>query len=358
MAQINQKETSEKIGRRGILVENLRPRVIQEKGIPAREFVRDPVLIVTPQSGKELDLPSGGTNLKLNELPEAQMLWGGQDCVGAVTFDGGDILAMLVVADGCSFADRKEAAQAAKYTVATVLSAGKSIALGEIGKRPIQISLAASLSIAHKEISRRYPRGATTASVAAIAAERRPNGTKRLVCYVASCGDTSINILGTNPDGTVFMKRLNGHADLLERIASAQHINFFGMDPTHRKEVRERILTQAMVNGNMTREEAEKVYMLSGINEFLGTNGEKKSRFAPEAEKYDVSSLLAKGVTNIKIFACSDNAGDKIPREHNLDLYRRSGNNRIFSEELLKIMMQRDQDDGCSGIIDVGAVKI
>ena len=354
MTYINQQEVPAKIGR-GIIVENLRSRVVGNGGVPAREYLRDSVLTSTPKKSKEADLPSRASDLTKNSIPEAQILCAGQDSVGTVTFDSGKIQAVLVAADGCSFADRIQAAQAAEYAVMKVLSAGDAIATGELGDHSVETGLTAAISLANKEILKKFPQGATTMAAAAIAVEPRADGTKRILCYVSACGDASINILGTRKDGSGFMRRLNGNADALDRIAAVNHQGFFDKDPVERKAIREAIIRATMKNGNMTREAVEDMLVRSGVTACLGESG---TRFFPEMQKYDVSNLFADGVSNIKILACSDNAGDKIPSKEIVDLYLRAKNNRVFSEELLKLMMTRDQDDGCSAIIDVGRVKI
>lgn len=290
-------------------------------------------------------------------MQEAVVCVGGQDAVGCTQFDGGVLQSVLVAADGCSFADLMQSAQAAEVVVREVLKGSKLLSSGgvDLKNHSIEGYLEGLLQLAHKKLCSEYPRGATTAVVAAIN-EGLDGKTqkKRILLRVASCGDAAVMLVGKRRDGSVYSRKLNGYSDALEKsLTGAMGHDYFALDPVQRNELREKKIEEIMRDAGFDRTQAEEALTKSGLYTHLGTSDHRKPPLF-DTYKYELTSLFADGVTDLRVIACSDNVGDKIDRKEVGDVLSTTPNNSVAAENLLKIMDARDQDDGSFAMVSVG----
>ena len=97
--------------------------------------------------------------------------------------------------------------------------------------------------------------------------------------------------------------------------------------------------------------EAGRALTQSGIYAFLGGEADLGIR----AFRVNLTTdRLEKGHTEVKVIVCSDNAGDKVPDQELVRIYKESGgDNKKIAAGLNNLMRHRDQDDGCLAISDI-----
>jgi hypothetical protein len=281
---------------------------------------------------------------------------GGQDAAGEALYTGGRVEAVLVVADGCSFGERTQTSKAAQLVVSTTLESTTNLAKAKnASKETITAAGGEILHAAHRKIKADFPDGAATAMVAIVSEEAGEGGARQIYLHTAHTGDAQVIILAQHSQsGETRLEKINLPEDALDQMMMKQGVDLDNMPLWSAQQTREEQIRLMSDNAGITLEQARRVLTESGIYSYLGGTGDHAPNITSERANLS-QDFFAHGWTNLKVIACSDNAGDKVSEDVLKTLYaQHSSDNYSFGKALGEYMVSQDLDDGCLAMVSVG----
>jgi serine/threonine protein phosphatase PrpC len=329
---------------------------IDSRGRKANLVVGNGALSAVPRSDKETKGLGSGSK-EHPQVPEAALLSGGQDAVGAEFFNGGRIVSLQVAADGCSFGDFHGSARAAQIAVEDMLGGGKEIAArSDLSRQEIVQWMEATVRVANKRIQKEAPGGATALSAVALSSER-VSGRENIYAHIVGIGDAQVIIVGIKPTGEVKFSKVITPADQLTRIVRAKVANFYELNIVERVAAREKAIEDVMQAGNMDRARVEDLLGLgSAITSYMGSGERGGADITGKVNSDRINlteDMFDRGYTQVKVIACSDNLGEKVEESDIIAAVTGTKGNRALTERITALMGQQDADDGCMSVISV-----
>lgn len=359
----------------------------EQIGITSREVqntVQEVFVQTSSHSSKRSEL-DGPLNVSIPDgkggerLLPAKASRGGQDAAGAMVFNGGFIDAVLIAADGCSFGDKENTAKAAQLTVEKMLKVGRGIAGNSAYSSPdvdpetrrdnILKALTEGVIDSHRQIRSEAPGGATTLVTAAISREEVRPGKYEYYLYAVSCGDSQVMILSRDKHGNPQLRKLVAPADSLDKQMRDKFGDIEDWPVNLANLSREEIILEFAEKKGVSIKDARDALTNSGIYAFLGGNvpvdksandtKTKASNLGIRSFRINLSEdRFTQGHTDVRVIACSDNAGEKIPETEIKKIYAESPGNLEFTRRMNDLMTGRNEDDGSLVIAKVGAPPI
>lgn len=323
--------------------------------------VNNVVLQAVGKERQNLELQDGSFDLKdLLQNGTGRICYGGQDAVGAILFpvdEKNKIQAVMVVADGCSFGNEVNSAEAAKMAVRYNLLGWRHLLSKQNSFRSISDMARAIFSEVDKFISEKLPNGVTTATIAVVSYES-VNNRRQIFLTLAWTGDSQAMILGSDVSGTPFLHRLVVPHDMLYR----RIVNELSIQDGDFTKFSQQIIMGARNAQLEYLRKREIDFMPSAISSYLGTADGIKS-LEISSRRINISEdYFREGCNNLKLIVCSDNLGEKVEEKRILDEYQKTiadpEFNIVLAQSLGEYMAQQNLDDGCMAIADLGRIRL
>lgn len=323
--------------------------------------VNNVVLEAVGKKRQNLELQDGSFDLKdVLQNGTGKICYGGQDAVGAIIFpidNENKIQAVMVAADGCSFGDEVNSAEAARVAVRYNLLGWGHLLFQQGSFRSVPDMARDILSEVDKFIFKKLPNGVTTATVAVVSYESVDNR-HQIFLTIAWAGDSQAMILGSDANNRPFFHKLVIPHDMLYgkivnklMVQDGDFTKFSQQEIIGARNAQLEYLRKLGIN-----------FVPGAISSYLGV--------ADGARSLEISSIrinisedyFKKGCKNLKLIVCSDNLGEKVEEDIILGEYRRTiadpKANIVLAQSLGEYMAQQNLDDGCMAIADLGRTPL